>query len=198
MESYNNQLNVGYKFSLEDFDDNRLVYKINADQIIWDSILGQWKLKNYFIRKTSADKETLVKGTVMDTLININPRDFSVIVGDIKTMNYSELRAYIEKEQLKGTSTIKDYLVEKHKRIAFPFATIILTLIGVSISSRKVRGGIGVHLGLGIAITFTFIFFLQITTVFATHGNLEPWLAVWIPNMIFGVVGIFLLRAALK
>ena len=134
----------------------------------------------------------------MDTLININPRDFSVIVGDIKTMNYSELRAYIEKEQLKGTSTIKDYLVEKHKRIAFPFATIILTLIGVSISSRKVRGGIGVHLGLGIAITFTFIFFLQITTVFATHGNLEPWLAVWIPNMIFGVVGIFLLRAALK
>ena len=151
-----------------------------------------------FYQENSADKETLVKGTVMDTLININPRDFSVIVGDIKTMNYSELRAYIEKEQLKGTSTIKDYLVEKHKRIAFPFATIILTLIGVSISSRKVRGGIGVHLGLGIAITFTFILFLQITTVFATHGNLEPWLAVWIPNMIFGVVGIFLLRAALK
>lgn len=198
MESYNNQLNVGYKFSLEDFDDNRLVYKLNADQIIWDSTLGQWKLKNYFIRKTSADKETLVKGTVMDTLININPGDFDVIVDDIKTMNYSELRAYIEKERLKGTTTIKDYLVEKHKRIAFPFATIILTLIGVSISSRKVRGGIGVHLGLGIAITFTYIFFLQITTVFATHGNLEPWLSVWIPNMIFGIVGIFLLRAALK
>jgi lipopolysaccharide export system permease protein len=88
--------------------------------------------------------------------------------------------------------------VEKHKRIAFPFATIILTLIGVSISSRKVRGGIGVHLGLGIAITFTFIFFLQITTVFATRGNLEPWLSVWIPNMIFGVVGIFLLRVGQK
>jgi lipopolysaccharide export system permease protein len=198
MESYNAQSNTGYKFALEDFDNNRLSVKISADQIVWDSLTGQWKLKNYFIRRLDGNSETLVKGAVIDTLININPRDFSVIVGDIKTMNYYELREYIEKEQLKGTTAIKEYLVEKHKRIAFPFATLILTLIGVSISSRKVRGGIGVHLGLGIALTFTFIFFLQITTVFATHGNLEPWLSVWIPNLIFAFVGIFLLRAAPK
>jgi lipopolysaccharide export system permease protein len=198
MESYNSQKNIGYKFSLEDFDHNRLVYKLNAEQIVWDSTSGQWQLKNYFIRKMSGTIEVLTKGTQMDTLINIHPRDFSMVVEDIKTMNYYELRAFIEKEQLKGTTAIKDYLVEKHKRIAFPFATIILTLIGVSISSRKVRGGIGMHLGLGIAISFTFILFLQITTVFATVGNLEPWLALWIPNIIFGVVGIFLLRAAPK
>jgi lipopolysaccharide export system permease protein len=198
MESYNNKSNIGYKFSLEEFKNNRLVYKLNADQIVWDSVTGEWKVKNYFIREMAGDKEILVKGLVMDTLINIYPRDFNVIVDDIKTLNYSELRTFIEKERIKGTTVIKDYLVEKHKRIAFPFATIILTLIGVSISSQRVRGGIGMHLGLGIAITFTFILFLQITTVFATHGNLSPWLAVWIPNFIFGVVGIFLVRAAPK
>ncbi len=198
MESYNSQTNMGYKFSLEDFKNNRLVYKLNADQIIWDSIKGEWKMKNYFIREIADNNETLTKGTEKDTLININPRDFTVIVDDIKTMNYSELRAFIEKEQLKGTTAIKEYLVEKHKRIAFPFTTIVLTLIGVSISSRKVRGGIGVHLGYGIAITFSYIMFMQVTTVFATHGNLSPWLAVWIPNFIFIVVGIFLVRIAPK
>jgi lipopolysaccharide export system permease protein len=198
LESYNNNTNIGYKFSLEDFDDNRLVYKLNADQIMWDSISGQWKVKNYFIRKIQDEKETLIKGSVIDTLINMHPRDFTLIIDDIKTMNFSELRAFIEKEKLKGTMNINDYEVEKHKRIAFPFATIVLTLIGVSISSRKVRGGIGVHLGLGIAITFTFIMFLQVTTVFATRGNLSPWLAVWIPNFIFLIVGFFLVRIAPK
>lgn len=198
MESYNNKSNTGYKFSLEDFVNNRLVYKLNADQIIWDSLTGQWKMKNYFIRKFNADKEILIKGAALDTLINIHPRDFNVMVSEIKTLNFYELRTFIEKEKLKGTTVIKEYLVEKHKRIAFPFATIILTLIGVSISSRKVRGGIGMHLGLGIAITFTFILFLQITTVFATHGNLSAWLSVWIPNFIFGVVGIFLVFWAKK
>jgi lipopolysaccharide export system permease protein len=198
MESYNNKSDIGYKFSLEKFEQNRLVYKMNADQITWDSISGQWKVKNYFIRTINGDRETLVKGSELDTLINMYPRDFTIIVEDIKTMDYWELRAFIEKEKIKGTSIIKDYLLEKNKRIAFPFATVVLTLIGVSISSRKVRGGIGMHLGLGIAITFSYIMFLQVTTVFSTHGNLSPWMAVWIPNFIFGIVGVFLVRAAPK
>jgi lipopolysaccharide export system permease protein len=128
----------------------------------------------------------------------MHPREFTFILEDIKTMNFMELRKFIEKERLKGSKNIKDYEVEKHKRIAFPFATLVLTLIGVSISSRKVRGGIGMHLGLGITITFTFILFLQITTVFATNGNLAPWLSVWIPNFIFTVIGLILLRLAPK
>lgn len=198
MESYNSNTNIGYKFSLEDFDGNVLKYKLNADQIVWDSVKSQWNLRNYFVRKFDGDVEVLTKGIRFDTVINITPSDFTIIVDDIKTMDYSELRFFIEKEKLKGTTVIKDYLVEKHRRIAFPFATIVLTLIGVSISSRKMRGGIGMHLGLGIAITFTYIMFLQVTTVFATHGNLAPWLSVWIPNFVFLVVGLFLLRVAPK
>jgi len=198
MESYNNLTNTGYKFSLENFENNRLVYKLNAERIIWDSISGKWKVKNYYIRKLEGKNESIIKGRELDTVINMHPRDFTFILEDIKTMNFSELRAFIAKEKLKGSKNIKEYQVEKHKRVAFPFATIVLTIIGVSISSRKVRGGIGMHLGFGIAITFTYIMFLQVTTVFATKGNLAPGIAVWIPNIVFSIVAAFLLRIAPK
>ena len=113
-------------------------------------------------------------------------------------MNYWKLRERIDYEKLKGSEKVKIYEVEKHKRIAAPFATIILTLIGVSLSSRKIRGGIGMHLGLGIGFTFTYILFMQITMVFATYGNLSPFFAAWIPNIIFAVVGLVLLMTAQK
>jgi lipopolysaccharide export system permease protein len=198
MESYDNRSNRGYKFSLENFNGNKLIFKLNADRIEWDSISGKWRLKNYYIRKLDGMDETLIKGSSLDTLINLHPREFTFIIEDIKTMNFSTLRSFIKKEKLKGTQNIKEYEVEKHKRIAFPFATIILTFIGVSISSRKVRGGIGMHLGLGITITFTFILFLQVTTVFAINGDLAPWLSVWIPNFLFAIIGLFLLKIAPK
>jgi len=197
-ESYNNVTDVGNKFSLENFENNKLVYKLSSERIIWDSITGKWKLKNYTIRMLDGFDEKIIKGKEMDTLLNLHPSEFIIIIDDIKTMNFSELRAFIEKERLKGTKNIKDYEVEKHKRIAFPFATIVLTLIGVSISSRKSRGGIGMHLGLGIGITFSFIFFLQVSTVFATRGSLSPGLSVWIPNIIFGILALFLLKIAPK
>ena len=198
LESYNNVTDVGNKFSLEDFENNKLVYKLSSEQIIWDSISGKWRIKNYTIRMLDGFDEKIIKGKEMDTLLNLHPREFTLIIDDIKTMNFSELRAFIEKERLKGTKNIKDYEVEKHKRIAFPFATIVLTLIGVSLSSRKSRGGIGMHLGLGIGITFSFIFFLQVSTVFATRGNLSPGLSVWIPNIIFSILALFLLKIAPK
>ena len=198
LESYNNQINTGYRFSLEQFEGNRLVFKMNADQIVWDSAADTWKVKNYFIRKVAGSHEILTNGKEKDTVISMNPADFTFIPDDVKTMNFSELRAFINKEKLKGSQNISDYEVEKHKRIAFPFATLVLTLIGVSISSRKIRGGIGMHLGLGIGITFTYILFQQVSTVFATRGSLSPWLAVWIPNFIFGLLGIYLVKIAPK
>ena len=198
LESYNASAASGYKFSLEHFENDKLIMKLSAERIIWDSISGKWIIKNYFIRKIDGMNESLIKGKEMDTVINMHPREFTFILDDVKTLNYWELRAFIEKEKLKGSENIKEYEVEKHKRMAFPFATLILTIIGVSISSRKVRGGIGMHLGLGIGITFTFIFFQQVSTVFATRGSLDPALAVWIPNIIFGVLALFLLKIAPK
>lgn len=198
MESYDNHSNTGYKFSLEKYDNNRLIYKLDSKKIIWDSTSSKWSIKNYVIREIKGDKEILSKGEELDTLISMHPSEFTFILDDMKTMGFYELRAFIAKEQLRGSQWIKEYEVEKHKRIAFPFATIILTLIGVSISSRKVRGGIGVHLGAGLGLTFTYIMFQQVTTVFATRGDLAPWISVWIPNIIFMIVAAYLLKTAPK
>ncbi|MCB2221225.1 MAG: LptF/LptG family permease [Bacteroidetes bacterium] len=198
METYNNLTNTGYKFSMEKYSGNRLVSKLNAQRIIWDSISETWEIKNYVIRHIGQNTESITKGEELDTVINMRPEEFSFILEDMKTMNFMELRAFIDKERLKGSQNIKEFEVEKHRRIANPFATIILTLIGVSISSRKVRGGIGMHLGIGLTITFSFILFQQISTVFATRGNLDPWLSVWIPNFLFAIIAAFLIRIAPK
>lgn len=113
-------------------------------------------------------------------------------------MNLFELNEYIESEKRKGSIAYKKYEIEKHKRIAGPVAIIILTFIGVALSSRKVRGGIGMHLGVGIALTFSYILLMQVSTVFSTFGNLSPMVASWIPNIIYSFIGIYLLKVAPK
>jgi lipopolysaccharide export system permease protein len=120
------------------------------------------------------------------------PKDLFIKKEEFEEMNYFQIRDYISEQQMKGNPRIVDYQVEKHKRIAFPFATLVMTLIGVSLSSRKVRGGIGLHLGSGIALAFLFILIMQISSVFATSGDLTPWLAAWLPNILFGIVAVWL------
>jgi lipopolysaccharide export system permease protein len=198
VESYNTETNTGYQFTLEKINNAGMYYKMTSDFIRYDSTSGKWKIQNYFIRTMAGLNEKIFKGTSLDTTLNMKPSDFSKDIDNIETMNYSELRAFIEKEKLKGSDNVAFYEVEKHKRIAFPFATLVLTLIGVSLSSRKSRGGIGFHLGAGLTISFAFILFMQISTTFGIYGNLPPYLAVWIPNFIFGVLGLFLLRMAPK
>nr|NQU92668.1 YjgP/YjgQ family permease [Bacteroidota bacterium] len=199
VESYNSFTDIGQKFSMEKFnEEGELYYKFNSDRIAWDSISGMWKITNYFIREMTGNHESLIKGRHLDTLINLTPKEFTIIVEDIKTMNYFELNKFIEKERLRGSRRLPEYLIEKYERFAFPFATLILTVIGVSLSSRKVRGGIGMHLGVGIALTFSYILFMQVSNVFAALGSVSPMLAVWIPNIIYGILGIFMLKMAPK
>jgi lipopolysaccharide export system permease protein len=198
VETFNNRNNNGYKFTLERFEDTKLVYKLNADRIEWDSTKNEWGIENYTIRKIEGLKETIQKGAFFDTTLNLKPTDLYIQKENYEEMNFSQLRTYIKKERLKGSEDVVFYEVEKNTRVASPFATLVLTLIGVSLSSRKIRGGIGMHLGLGILITFAFILFMRISTVFATFGNLSPALAAWIPNIIFGMIGIILLRTAPK
>ncbi len=113
-------------------------------------------------------------------------------------MTFGELHRYIKQEKLKGVEEIVFFDMEKHNRIASPFSMLVMTLIGVSLSSRKLRGGIGMHLGLGILLTFAYILLMRVTTVFATVGDLPPAIAAWIPNLIFGIIGLYLLRSAPK
>ena len=200
VESFNSQVNSGYKFTLEKLEKGKgLVYKLESDALVWDTIKRKWTVNNFYERKLLPNgNEVIQKGATRNIVLNVKPEEFNIDTDNVMYMNFFELRSFIQKERLKGSSQINRYLVEMHQRFAFPFAGIILTLIGVALSSRKVRGGTGLHLGFGIAITFTYILFLQVTTVFARFGEVPPALGVWTPNIIFGLVAWYLLWKAPK
>jgi lipopolysaccharide export system permease protein len=198
LESYNNVDNIGYKFALEKFVKNKLTYKLIADNIVWDSLKNKWHVNNYSARRIGDLKEVLKVGATFDTLINMYPKDFGTRLNNVETMNYFELNAFIEKERMKGSDEVPFFLIEKYQRMTMPFSTFILTLIGVALASRKVRGGIGLHIGLGILLSFSYILFMQISNTFAQYGGLHPLLASWIPNILFLVIAIVLLRLAPK
>jgi len=199
VESYNSKLQSGYKFSLEKFEGQKMIYKLMADRIELDTVNGMWRLKNYYIRTLdSINGQSLIKGTEMDTAFSLKPEDLYKIKEVFEEMDYFELNEYIIAEKEKGSKAYKKFEVEKNKRASGPVAIIILTIIGVALSSRKVRGGIGMHLGVGIGLTFSYILLMQISTVFSTFGNLSPFLASWIPNIIFTFIAIYLLIKAPK
>lgn len=198
MRNFDNIRNRGYNFSIEKFENGRLVSKLMANKIKWDTTNNKWILKNYVLRNLGHGDDEVITGNQMDTTLNLFPSEFKKRVDDVKIMTLQDLNEGIRLEKLKGSNMYKEYEVEKHKRIAFPFATIILTLIGVSLSSRKIRGGIGMHLGLGLVLAFGFILFMKVSTVFATKGNLDAALSVWIPNIVFGLLSLYLIRLAPK
>jgi len=198
VENFNTYDHTGYNFSFEKISEKGLTYKMTADKITYDTITGHWIISNYNIRRLFDYGDKFEKGSRIDTTFNVKPIDFSNELQPIEVMNFTEMRRFIHEEKIKGSEKLKFYEVDKHKRIAFPFATIVLTLIGISISSHKLRGGIGLQMALGIVISFSFIVIMQISTVFATFGTLTPWIAVWIPNFVFSIIGIYLFIKAPK
>ena len=194
-ESYNNFDKIGYQFSFEKMENGKLKYKLLSDRIIWDTLKNKWTIENYFIRRIDSITEVIESGYRMDTTFVFKPTDFERRVDyAVETMDFKELNRFISEERMRGSDELVFYLIEKYKRVSYPFATFILTLMGVAISSRKVRGGIGAQLGFGILLSFTYIMFMQVSTTFATNGNAPPMLAVWIPNIVFSIVAIYLLR----
>jgi lipopolysaccharide export system permease protein len=197
-ERYDNQRNTGYKFSLEKIKGGELSYKLLSEYIKWDTTINKWRIQSYFIREINGLEEKTFKGAVKDTLMNFTPTEFGRRINNVETMNIHELNDFIVAETRKGSSKVAFYEIEKHKRIAFPFATFILTLIGVCVASTKVRGGIGLHIGLGMLISFAYILFMQISLTFATNANLAPVIATWIPNGLFACLGLVLYKKAPK
>lgn len=198
VESFNIKNLTGYRFTLEKFNGNFMEYKLIADRILWDSLAGSWNIENYMSRAIGPHGETIRQGVKMDTVLNLRPAELYIVKENYEEMTFNELQDFIDQERLKGSEEIVFYEMEKYNRIASPFATLVMTLIGVSLSSRKLRGGIGMHLGLGILLAFTYILFMRVTTVFATYGNLPPSVAAWIPNLVYTFIGINLLFKAPK
>ncbi len=199
MESYSPLYFRGRNFTIEKFNDSgKLVSKLSAPTVVWDSTKNKWGALNYVIRTMENNYEILTKGTRIDTTLNIKPSDFSKNPDIVGTMKYRELNDYIKLLQLQGSDELKVFLIEKHRRIASPFAVFILTLIGVTLSSRKVRGGIGMNIGIGLALSFSYILFLQFASQFSLKGNLAPLLAMWIPNILYLAIGSVLYKMAPK
>jgi lipopolysaccharide export system permease protein len=197
-EDFNNFDNIASKFSLEKMQKGKLTYKMMANTAKYDSTSQKWQLNQFFIRSISGMKEKIRYGDRLDTALAITPRDFGTRTQATEMMNRDELMAFIKREKLKGNDEVPYYELEHYKRTSLPFATFILTLIGVAISSRKVRGGIGLHIGLGLLLSFSYILFMQITNTFSTNSNLPAIIAVWIPNAVYFMIALVLLRNAPK
>jgi len=199
-ENYNTTRKTGYHFTYEVFDEeSRMSYKRKADFIRLDTAKNRWTLDNYFVRTIDANGvETLKNGRRKDTVFDFKASDIVPKLYTVEMMNTTELNQFIEAEKLRGSENINFYLIEKYKRTSWPVATYILVLIGVSISSKKTRGGLGLNIAIGLGICVSYIFFMQISTTFATVGSFPPLLAVWIPNIFFSFVAAYLYYIAPK
>ncbi|MGQ9619430.1 MAG: LptF/LptG family permease [Bacteroidales bacterium] len=199
MERYNPEIQTGINFSLEKFNDSgQLESKLIASRVTWDPAMKKWSAWTYYIRDIKDGREIISHGLRIDTVLTIRPEDFSRDPQYVGTMKYKELNDYIDLLRLQGSDELKLFLVEKQRRFANPFSVFILTLIGVSLSSKKIRGGIGMQLGIGIALSFSYILFMQFASQFSLKGNLDPLVALWIPNILYMAIALSLYRLAPK
>lgn len=198
LQNFNYDNFIGNRFCVEKIEGTLLKEKLMADYATYDTTRKIWKLHNVVIRTNDSLTERVVKLPEMEMKYPFTPRDLNKGDAIKEALTTPQLDLYIKQEQLRGQENLNTFFIEKARRTATPFAAIILTIIGACIASRKIRGGSGFHLALGIAISAVFVMSLQISTTFATKSNLDPTIAVWIPNVIFGIVAFVLYRRQLR
>ena len=197
--SYNAENLTAFNLCVDKMDSsNALCQRITAERIIFDSTSNMWKCTDYYTRNLKDGKETLTHQPRCTQPLELSPDDFKLSSQQIQVMNTPQLYRYIQRERLRGSSTVVTSSIELWQRILNPMAVIVMTFIGVAVSSRKTRGGIGLHLAIGISIAFAFIVFMKITTVFAINGNLPPFWAVLLPQLVFGIAAAYLVKKAPK
>lgn len=197
--SYNTIRKSGTQFSYEVFEENELRYKLKADFVKLDTSTGKWSLDRWAERRIDENgEEHLRTGRKLDTTFDFKASEIVPRLYTVEMMDTPELNEFIEAEKLRGSENINFYLIEKHKRTSWPVSTYVLVLIGVSISSKKTRGGLGLNVAIGLVVCVAYIFFMQVSTTFATLGNFSPLMAVWLPNIIFTFVAAYLYYIAPK
>jgi lipopolysaccharide export system permease protein len=194
LESYNVLSKTGNKFTLETVNGNTLETKLTAERIEWKQDNNKWTLHNYRVRSLDGLRETLSYGTEIDTTINLRPKDFESDYNLFETFTLPELNDYIELLRSRGSDGLEVYLIEKYTRFTQPFAIFILTTIGVIVSGRKSRRGVGLQIALGFMLAFIYILFYLLSKGIAESGNINTLLAVWLPNIIFAFVGLGLFK----
>ena len=198
MRNYYSADTYGTDFTLETIDGQKMLSRLQTRTISWDSTKGGWQTGRAVLREMGENSihVTEIRDTVLD--LNLSPKDLQSNADLVTAMTTPELNDYIDHQKLRSTGGLNYLYVEKYRRTASAFSVVILTLIGVIIASRKVRGGSGLHLALGIVISAAYIVFMQFSTTFSVKGTLNPLIAVWIPNLLFGALAIFLYRRAPK
>lgn len=197
IERYEISENYGYHLSLEKFDGKKLTSRLTAETVKWDSAY-KWTINNYLQRDFNGMREKISRGDFKDTTIKVLPNEFYITSKESAQMNNTELHSYLKRQKNRGVGNIQGFEDEYYKRYSMPLAAFIMTLIGVSLSSRKVRGGIGIHLGLGLALSSMYILFSTFSTSFSVNGSMSPFAAVWLPNVIFLGIGLYLYKTAPK
>lgn len=199
IQQYDNISKRGYGFSLDKFENKKLVSHMTANTIQYDTISDtryHWKARNYKIRTLRGLREKIESGMEIDTTIMMEPMDLVYSKGQQEQFTSPELLRYISKQQERGSTNVVQYEVEYHKRIATSFASFILTIIGVSLSSRKRKGGMGMYLGIGLALSFTYILLQTISATFAINAGTPAMLAAWIPNLLYLFIAYFCYKQA--
>jgi lipopolysaccharide export system permease protein len=194
LESYNTSSMTGNKFTMETIKGNELVQKFYADKIVWQPKKGKWTLQNYQVRTLDSLGEKLSQGMEIDTTINLSPKDFESDYNLFETFTLPELNAHIDLLKSRGSDGLEVYLIEKYIRFTQPFAILILTAIGVIVSARKSRRGVGWQIALGFMLAFIYILFFLLSKGVAEAGTINTLFAVWLPNIVFSCIGMVLYK----
>ncbi len=199
VENFSRWNNTAYKFTLEKIRNNEIISKLSAESAVWDTTKLCWSLRKYTMREYYDGFDDIIKsGAQLDTALSITVDDFKRGKDYIETLDYDQLRNYIAIQRMRGDADVKFSLIELHKRFALPFSAFILTIMGVALSSKKHRGGIGMTLGIGIALAFIYILFLRFSEMFVYTDTLPPEIALWMPNVIYFFIALYLYRGAQK
>lgn len=199
IEHFDGATKSGHHFSLDKFVDKKLVSHLTATRISYDTLSDEryhWKISDYTLRELKGMREHISHGLVLDSIINMEPSDFLLTRNQQETLTNPQLKEYIVKQQGRGSGNVKQFEVEYYKRYATPFASFILATIGLSLSSRKRKGGMGMYLGIGLALSASYILFQSISATLAINADWPPVLAVWLPNVLFTVIAFFLYKKA--
>ena len=196
VSNFNDVSKMAFNFSMEKFEGDKLKYKLLASRIKWNPKDSTYTLYNYNKRKVGKFGDIIESGEVKDTVFKFDIDDLTPVIYIAETLPLNELNKFIDKERTRGSSNINVYLVVLYKKYSIPVSAFILTIIAVAVSSRKRRGGMGTNLAIGIILAFGFVFLDKVFGVLAEKASAPPLLAVWTPNIIFGILAIYLLRNA--
>jgi lipopolysaccharide export system permease protein len=196
VNSFNTESKTAFNFSLEKFKNQKLVHKITATRIKWNPKDSTYTMYDYTKRTVGELNDKIEKAPQKEAVFTFDLEDLTPVVYIAETLSLGKLNAFIAKERERGSSNISVYLVVLYKKYSVPVSAFILTIIAVAVSSMKRRGGMGTNLAIGIALAFAFVFFDKIFGVLAEKSSIPPMLAVWLPNIAFGILAIYLLRNA--